>query len=66
MTKIEKIIIVVIVALLGVIVGVAYKNRDAKAAFLASCAKAEPEYQCEVKWKQMHPDPLVIYMPMNR
>jgi hypothetical protein len=66
MTGIEKGIIVAMVLLLGAIIAGGIAMGDEKEKFLASCTQQEPAYQCEVKWKQMHPDPIVVYAPLNR
>lgn len=66
MTKIEYGIIAAIIVIL-ILIGVgAVQLKDEKRAFVAECGQHEPVYQCEVKWKQMHPDPLVVIAPLNR
>lgn len=57
MTKLEYGIIAAIVAILGALAAGAVRRVDEKKAFLAECQQHEKAYECEVKWKQMHPDP---------
>lgn len=56
MTGIEKGIIAAIAVILGVIVLYAIGMAKEKERFLAECSQHEKPYECEVKWKQMHPD----------
>jgi len=65
MTFIEWVVIAAILGILAaVIVGIP-AQKQARDEFMASCTSAEPAYQCEFKWKQMHPDPVVVYTPLN-
>ncbi len=66
MTLIELMIIAAIVGILAAVVLGLPAQKKERDDFMASCAAREPQYECEVKWKQMHPDPVVIYAPMNR
>lgn len=34
--------------------------------FMADCIQHEPKYSCQVKWKQMHPDAVMVIAPFNR
>lgn len=61
-TLIEVMIIVAIVGIL-IAVGVgAVVLKGERERFIASCMQQEPQYQCEVKWKQMRPDRTVVYV----
>lgn len=64
-TFIELVIVVAIVGILGAtIIGAAfgYEEKD----FMADCTHHEPKYSCQIKWKQMHPDPIMVFAPFNR
>jgi hypothetical protein len=65
-TGIEWVIVGFIVLILAALVLLVPAMQAEQAAFLAECQKHEPRYQCEVKWKQMHPDPIVVIAPFNR
>lgn len=66
MTLIEWMIIFTIVAiLLALAAGLPAQVRE-RESFMASCTSREPQYECEFKWKQMHPDPIVVYAPFNK
>lgn len=65
-TKIEWIIGGIIVAMLALVAVSTPTQMEAKRQFMTSCAAQEPEYRCEVQWKQMHPDPIVVLAPLNR
>jgi len=61
-TLIEILIVVAIVGILiAVGVGAVFQN-DAHKKFLAECAHDHKPYECEVMWKQMHPDQTVVYV----
>lgn len=66
MSKLEYGIIAAIVVILGMIAVGAVKTKDEKAAFMTECAQYEKRYESEHKWKQMHPDPIVMLAPLNR
>jgi hypothetical protein len=66
MSLIEWMIIVAIVGILMALVIGAPIMRAEKDAFLAECARDHRPYECQVMWKQMHPDPVVVYAPLNR
>lgn len=57
--------LVVIVVILGVIVGSVIGSNKEHDVFMSDCLKYERQYSCEVKWKQMHPDPVVVVAPFN-
>jgi hypothetical protein len=67
-TVIEICIVAVSLGLLGLVIFVAVPAQQRERNnFVASCVKfGEPEYQCQLKWKQMHSGPIVVYAPMNR
>ena len=60
--------IVIFIVVLVVMLPLAYiGERNRHEAFLVDCMRAgEKAYECEYKWKQMHPDPVVVYAPFNR
>lgn len=65
-TAVEWVVIAIIAGLLvALVAGVPAQMRD-KDAFMQDCQKHEPMYSCEVKYKQMHPDPLVVIAPLNK
>lgn len=66
MTLIEWLIIAAIVLILAALVIGAPARQQEKAVFMSSCTAREPQYECDVKWKQMHPDPVVVFAPLNR
>jgi hypothetical protein len=66
LTLIEWMIIVAILGILAAVVLSAPAAKREKDAFLAECARDHRPYECQVMWKQMHPDPVVVYAPMNR
>ena len=65
-TFIELLIIIAILGILAAIVLGAIVGKDEKTAFMQSCSEHEAAYQCEYKWKQMHPDPITVYAPFNK
>lgn len=65
-TLIEILIIVAIVGILGALLAGIPAQRRAEAEFMAQCEQYEKLYQCQMKWRQMHPDPIVVYAPLNR
>lgn len=61
--------ICIVVAIVGILVAIAIGAPARKAeqdAFMSDCLQHEPKYSCEAKWKQMHPDPVVVFAPFNR
>lgn len=66
MSMIEWMIIGVIVLILAVVAVGAPARMAEQESFMADCMRQEPQYQCQVKWKQIHPDPVVVFAPLNR
>jgi prepilin-type N-terminal cleavage/methylation domain-containing protein len=65
-TLIEVCIVIVIISILFAVMLSMPAQQKAKEDFFASCTKVEPQYSCDVKWKQIHPDPIVVFAPLNR
>ncbi len=65
-TTIKICIVLVIVAMLVVIVAGLPAQKREQDAWMSDCLQHEALYSCEVKWKQMHPDPIVVYAPLNK
>lgn len=63
---IELIIIVAILGIIAALITIAPALKAEQDSWMADCTKHEPRYSCEVKWKQMHPDPVVVVAPLNR
>jgi hypothetical protein len=61
------IILISVAVLLGSLVGIILpqENKD-RNEFMTDCLKHEPWYSCSLKWKQMHPDPVVVVAPFNK
>lgn len=66
MSGIEKAIIVAIVVILGVVIASVPGQVREKEKFMDDCGRDHKQYECQAMWKQMHPDPIVVYAPMNR
>lgn len=66
-TIVEVCIVFAILGILGaLIIGLPTQEKEHE-DFLAACMRAgEQPYECQYKWKQMHPDPIVVYAPFNR
>jgi len=59
----------IVVAIIGILVAIAVRLPEEKRerdAWMADCIQHEPRYSCEAKWKGMHPDPIVVYAPLNK
>jgi hypothetical protein len=65
-TTTEVAIVLAIIVLLVIVVAGAIGQVHDQDAFMADCTQHEPKYTCQVKWKQMHPDPVVVYAPLNK
>jgi hypothetical protein len=61
------------IAIAGIVIATALAFvglADERQRFMSDCLQHEPAYQCELKWKQMHPDPVVVpvvvYVPLSQ
>jgi len=59
MTKIEYVVIAIIIVIL-IVVGIA--GSDERNKFMSDCIKDKKQYECEVLYKQMHPDPQTMIL----
>lgn len=60
-TLVELLIVVAVMGIVAaLIIGNSFGDKD-QVKFMMECSKYEPHYQCEYKWKQMHPDTLWVY-----
>lgn len=64
-TLIELVIILAIIGLGSAVIISAMFGHEEK-DFMADCTQHEPKYLCQVKWKQMHPDPITVFAPFNK
>jgi len=66
LTLIEWMIVGAIIGILAILVIGAPARKAEKDAFMSDCARDHKPYECQALWKQMHPDPVVVYAPFNR
>jgi len=60
-TLVEGVICAAIVLLVIVAVVSIPATMHEHDTFMQDCTQHEPAYACQVKWKQMHPDPVFVY-----
>jgi hypothetical protein len=68
MTSIEKIIVVLIIALLIAMGVSASRDIDDKKVFMQSCLQDKKQYECDALYAHAHPEPqqYIVWMPMGR